>query len=121
MSGLVRVDRRDTGVALVVLDNPPVNALTNATIDALDGAAASLGPDPDVRAIVLTGADEKAFAAGADLGEFSAALGNREWIEDHTSARAGCSTVGAGLRSPSSRPSRRARWAAGSSWPLSAI
>ena len=84
MSGLVRVDRRDTGVALVVLDNPPVNALANAAIDALDGAGASLGPDQEVRAIVLTGADEKAFAAGADLREFSAALGNREWIEDHT-------------------------------------
>jgi enoyl-CoA hydratase/carnithine racemase len=74
----------DAGVAVVVIDNPPVNALSNATVDALGDVAARLADDRDVRAVVLTGAGERAFVSGADLREFSAALGDRSWIEDHT-------------------------------------
>jgi len=74
----------DDGVAVVVLDNPPVNALSNDVLDALAETAAQLAGDPGVRAVVLTGAGRKAFAAGADLDEFSAALGDAAWIEDHT-------------------------------------
>jgi enoyl-CoA hydratase len=58
------------GVALVVLDRPDVlNALSSALmaelVDALDG----LDRDPACRCIVLTGAGERAFAAGADIKE----------------------------------------------------
>jgi enoyl-CoA hydratase/carnithine racemase len=83
MSELVRVERAD-GVAIVVVDNPPVNALRNEVVDALADAAEQLGADDSVRAIVLTGAGNKAFVAGADLAEFSQALGSLDWIEDHT-------------------------------------
>lgn len=75
----------DGPVAVVVVDNPPVNALSNLTIDALGDAAERLEADRGVRAVVLTGAGERAFVSGADLREFSAALGNMAWIEDHTS------------------------------------
>lgn len=75
----------DAGVAVVVVDNPPVNALSNATIAALGDAADRLAADAHVRAIVLTGAGERAFVSGADLREFSSALGDDSWIEDHTS------------------------------------
>jgi enoyl-CoA hydratase/carnithine racemase len=74
----------EEGVALVLVDNPPVNALSNATIDALAEAGERIASDDGVRAVVLTGSGEKAFVAGADLDEFSSALGNRAWIEDHT-------------------------------------
>ncbi len=54
-------------VAVVTLNNPPVNglghALRSGIVAALDQALA----DPQVQAIVLTGS-EKAFAAGADIG-----------------------------------------------------
>jgi enoyl-CoA hydratase/carnithine racemase len=83
MSALVRLERTD-GVAVVIVDNPPVNALRNDVVDALADAAEQLGADDSVRAIVLTGAGEKAFVAGADLAEFSQALGDVDWIEDHT-------------------------------------
>lgn len=82
MSALVRVDAAD-GVAVVVVDNPPVNALKNEVVDALTHAAERLRGDGDVRAVVLTGAGDKAFVAGADLEEFSQALGDSVWIEDH--------------------------------------
>jgi enoyl-CoA hydratase/carnithine racemase len=81
--GPVRVDVVD-GVATVTVDNPPVNALANAVVDALADAASVFALDDTVRVIVLTGAGDKAFVAGADLQEFSQALGSSEWIEDHT-------------------------------------
>jgi enoyl-CoA hydratase/carnithine racemase len=83
MRELVGIDIRD-GVAQVIVDNPPVNALSNEVVDALANAAELLAADVDVRAIVLTGAGDKAFVAGADLAEFSQALGSVDWIEDHT-------------------------------------
>ena len=45
------------------------NALDAATIEELDAAFAALGGDPAVRGVVLTGAGESIFAAGADIGE----------------------------------------------------
>ena len=83
MSGPVRVDVGGS-VAVVLVDNPPVNALSSATIDSLIETAELLGANADVRAIVLTGAGDRAFVAGADIDEFSGALGDRAWIEDHT-------------------------------------
>jgi enoyl-CoA hydratase/carnithine racemase len=80
---LVRLDVED-GVAVVLVDNPPVNALSNATIDALAEVGRQVAADESIRAVVLTGSGDKAFVAGADLDEFSAALGDRAWIEDHT-------------------------------------
>ena len=58
------------GVALVVLDRPDVlNALDFELIRQLTGALEALDGDPACRAIVITGAGEKAFAAGADIRE----------------------------------------------------
>ena len=82
-SGPTRVEIED-GVAVTTVDNPPVNALTNETVDALTAVAERLRDNPDVRTVVLTGAGDKAFVAGADLEEFSQALGCTEWVEDHT-------------------------------------
>ncbi len=83
MSDLVRIDVR-SGVAVVLVDNPPVNALSNEVVDALAHAAEQLSADDSVRAVILTGAGDKAFIAGADLAELSQALGSAAWIEDHT-------------------------------------
>lgn len=60
------------GVALVTLDRPEaLNALSYALLVELDEALAALDADPDCRAIVITGAGERAFAAGADVRELS--------------------------------------------------
>ncbi|MFG1289831.1 MULTISPECIES: 3-hydroxyacyl-CoA dehydrogenase NAD-binding domain-containing protein [Xanthobacter] len=57
------------GVAVLVIDNPPVNALGAAVRGAIaEGVAAALA-DPAVKAIVLTAAG-KVFVAGADISEF---------------------------------------------------
>jgi enoyl-CoA hydratase len=59
-------------VALVAIDRPEVlNALDTATMAALVGALQRLDSDDDCRCIVLTGAGERAFAAGADIREMA--------------------------------------------------
>jgi enoyl-CoA hydratase len=64
---------RDEAIALVTLNRPKVlNALNVLMIRELRDAFASLEADAAVRAVVLTGAGERAFAAGADIGELGA-------------------------------------------------
>jgi enoyl-CoA hydratase/carnithine racemase len=73
----------DGAVAVVTVDNPPVNALDEATLEALGAAARRIAGDAAVRAAVLTGAGGKALAAGADLKELQEALGNRDEMDHH--------------------------------------
>jgi enoyl-CoA hydratase len=65
---------RDGAVATITVNRPAVrNALNDATLGAIDAAVAALDADPDVRVILLTGAGDKAFIAGADINELSRA------------------------------------------------
>jgi enoyl-CoA hydratase len=65
-------DVRD-GVAVVTVNRPDkLNALDDRTMDELDAAFRALADDAAVRGVILTGAGEKAFVAGADIGELSA-------------------------------------------------
>ncbi|HWG18255.1 MAG TPA: enoyl-CoA hydratase-related protein [Acidobacteriaceae bacterium] len=60
-------------IATVTLNRPRVhNALNAAMLRELDESIAALGDDTSVRVILLRGAGEKAFAAGADIGELAA-------------------------------------------------
>ncbi len=60
------------GVALVTLDRPgALNALSFDLLDALADALEALDADPACGAIVLTGAGDRAFAAGADIKELA--------------------------------------------------
>lgn len=68
MSGPVSVSRRD-GVAVVVIDNPPVNALSHGLRKPLHEAIRALSADRSIAAIVLACAG-RTFAAGADIREF---------------------------------------------------
>jgi enoyl-CoA hydratase/carnithine racemase len=65
---MVHVERRSDGVAVVRIDNPPVNALSTAVLAQLEAAAQALTADPP-GAVVVTGGDG-IFAAGADISEF---------------------------------------------------
>ena len=63
--------KRDGAVAIVTVARPEVlNALNTATNKELLGVAREISHDAEVRAVVLTGAGEKAFVAGADIAEF---------------------------------------------------
>jgi enoyl-CoA hydratase/carnithine racemase len=60
----------DGAVAVVTIDHPPVNALSAPLLEELEAELARLDTDDAVRAIVLKGAGERAFVAGADISEF---------------------------------------------------
>jgi enoyl-CoA hydratase len=63
---------RADGVALVTINRPQVlNALNIDTLDELRRAVLELKEDADVRVVILTGAGEKAFVAGADISELA--------------------------------------------------
>lgn len=64
---------RDGGVALITFNRPKVlNALNGPTIDELRRAALELKQDDQVRAVILTGAGDRSFVAGADINELAA-------------------------------------------------
>jgi len=61
------------GVARLTVNRPDkLNALNADVLAALRARFAEVGADPEVRAIVLTGAGAKAFVAGADIAEMAA-------------------------------------------------
>jgi enoyl-CoA hydratase/carnithine racemase len=63
------------GIALVTLNRPDkLNALNYVLIDRLMAALDAIETDDGVRAVILTGAGERAFSAGADIHEFSVSV-----------------------------------------------
>jgi enoyl-CoA hydratase len=66
----VRVEQRDDGVAVVTVDRPDaLNALNGETLTALRDRLRELAGNADVHVLVVTGAGDRAFAAGADIKE----------------------------------------------------
>jgi enoyl-CoA hydratase/carnithine racemase len=61
---------RDGGLALLTLDNPPLNQISEQVIDELEEAVAALEAVGDVRALLARGAGE-IFSAGADVRLFA--------------------------------------------------
>ena len=67
------VETVEGGVGVVTLNRPAVlNALSYALVSELDDALTRFEEDDDIRCVVVTGAGEKAFSAGADIHEMAA-------------------------------------------------
>ncbi len=60
----------ENGVAILTLDNPPLNVVTRDLTRQLADRLDALAIDDTVRAIVVTGAGSRAFCAGSDISEF---------------------------------------------------
>ena len=74
MSELVLTETRGA-VAILTLNRPEkLNALSYALIDRLIRLLDGIESDPDVRAVILTGAGDRAFSAGADITEFAGSV-----------------------------------------------
>ena len=68
----------ENGIAVVLIDNPPVNALGLSVRQGLAAAADRIASDSDIKAAVLS-AKGRTFPAGADIAEFD--IGMREpWL-----------------------------------------
>jgi enoyl-CoA hydratase/carnithine racemase len=77
----------DGAVAVVTIDHPPVNALSAPLLEELEAEVERLDADESVRAIVLRGAGERAFVAGADISEFPALREAAREAQERGSAR----------------------------------
>ncbi len=84
---LIDVDSKGDGIAMLTLNRPSVrNALNSQLLTELSRALHDLENDDNVRALIITGSGERAFAAGADIGELSALSSA---VEGARKARAG--------------------------------
>src|ERR1700676_4667235 len=64
-------EKRDR-IGFITFNRPKVlNALNRKTMDELNHVLLAAGDDEDVRVLLLTGAGEKSFIAGADIGELA--------------------------------------------------
>lgn len=59
---------REESFAVITLNRPPANAISEALMRELNDALASVETDEAVRAVIVTGAGDRIFCAGADLG-----------------------------------------------------
>jgi len=88
-------------VAVVTFNNPAKrNALSREIRAALPGLLAALQADPDVRVLVVTGAGDKAFAAGADISEFGEQRTTPAARAEYDRGQAALTTSWAGLDKP---------------------
>ncbi|HEX7148187.1 MAG TPA: enoyl-CoA hydratase/isomerase family protein, partial [Actinomycetota bacterium] len=92
MSPLVRVEV-DGRVATVTLDRPEaLNAISTELAVELAEAVEPLATDPGIRAVVLTGAGERAFCVGADLKQ-RAGFDDHGWFVQREVFRRGFAAV----------------------------
>jgi enoyl-CoA hydratase len=64
--------RKADGIGWITINRPDkLNALNRETVEELANAFAGLHDDAEVRVVILTGAGEKAFIAGADISELA--------------------------------------------------
>jgi 3-hydroxyacyl-CoA dehydrogenase len=68
MSDLVQISK-DNDIAIITINNPPVNALSPGVPEGISDAIEQIGKDPSVKAAVLIGGG-RTFVAGADIKEF---------------------------------------------------
>ncbi|MGG0451788.1 enoyl-CoA hydratase/isomerase family protein [Priestia megaterium] len=69
---MIRLEKLENKIGIVYLDNPPLNVLTLEMTQQIISLCNEIENDDDIRAIVITGAGEKAFCAGANIKEFVA-------------------------------------------------
>lgn len=67
----VTLETRSDGVAILTLENPPLNLNTLTTLSKLKDACARIQDDVGIRVLVVTGSGTRAFCAGSDIKEFA--------------------------------------------------
>ena len=68
----ILLEQIEDGIHLLTINRPSAyNALNGATLDEIQAAAGEIADNPDTRVLLLTGAGDKAFVAGADIAEMT--------------------------------------------------
>ena len=98
-------------IAVATINRPKaLNALNSAVVADLDEMIGQIMADEEIRALVITGSGEKAFVAGADIGEMSTLT--RPKARPSASSATTFSAGSRSCRSPRSPRSTASRWAA---------
>jgi enoyl-CoA hydratase len=69
MGEFVRFEKEE-GIVVVTIDNPPMNVLSSQVVSELGEIFSIIAEDPEAVVVILTGAGNRAFMAGADIKEF---------------------------------------------------
>lgn len=77
MGQLIKV-KKEEGVGILTVDNPPVNVLTSQAIAELSQGFDELAGSKEIKAIIVTGAGPHVFIAGADVKEIDRIASARE-------------------------------------------
>lgn len=83
MAELIKVEVKDQ-IATVRIDNPPMNVLSSQVTKELYEVFNELEQNNEVVVVILTGAGERAFMAGADIKEFPNRFNNDDFKEEVT-------------------------------------
>src|SRR5262245_57987609 len=106
---------RDGAVAILTINRPQVlNALNSQTLDELRRAILDLKQDESVRVVILTGAGDKSFVAGANINEL--AVQTPTSGRDHALAGQHVFDLVENMGKPVIAASTAMRWAAAASW-----
>lgn len=76
---------KQAGIALITIDNPPVNTLSADVIEQLSETMVDMEKDIEVRAVIITGSGEKAFVAGGNIKEFPHWIGKGKKLAEEKS------------------------------------
>ncbi|WP_209122995.1 enoyl-CoA hydratase [Alkalihalobacillus sp. BA299] len=74
--------RKEAGIGIVTIDNPPLNVLSQQVVAELSDVFSTIEQDQEVVTVILTGAGNKAFMAGADIKEFPQTIGKPNMKEN---------------------------------------
>ncbi len=66
---------KEGGIAIMTIDNPPVNAISEQVVQDMNIILDELAEDQEVRAVVVTGNGERAFVAGGNIKDFPKWIG----------------------------------------------
>ncbi|MEB1807558.1 MAG: enoyl-CoA hydratase [Bacillaceae bacterium] len=74
--------KKEAGIGIVTIDNPPLNVLSQQVVTELNEVFTAIENDDEVVTVILTGAGNKAFMAGADIKEFPQSIGQPNMKEN---------------------------------------
>lgn len=85
--------QNDGGIAKVTIDRPKANALNRQVVLEINRCFSSLRDDDSVRAVIFTGAGEKFFVAGADIGGLAEFANKADALAARADSRLGQETL----------------------------
>ncbi|WP_338777706.1 enoyl-CoA hydratase [Metabacillus sp. FJAT-52054] len=86
MENVIRRDKQGS-IMILTIDHPPLNVMSQGVLRELDQLLDEMRDDQEIVCVILTGAGDRAFMAGADIKEFPSLIGKKgiksQFMESH--------------------------------------